>query len=59
MLPWENTRSGLKRGLLLEAELGANPFKYGLVGATDTHTGLTAYEEDNFFGKFPAEEPSA
>lgn len=59
MLPGDYTRSGLKRGLLLQAELGANPFKYGLVGATDTHTGLTAYEEENFFGKFPAEEPSA
>lgn len=58
MLPGDYTRSGLKRGLALEAELGANPFKYGLVGATDTHTGLSAYEEDNFFGKFPTEEPS-
>jgi hypothetical protein len=30
-----------------------------MAGGTDTHNGLTAAEEDNFFGKFPASEPSA
>jgi hypothetical protein len=59
MLPGEYTRSGLKRGLALEAELGVNPFKFGLVGASDTHTGLTTPDNDNFFGKFTAYEPSA
>ncbi len=57
MLPGEYVRSGLQRGLRLESELGANPFKFGLVGATDTHTGLTTPDEDNFFGKFAAYEP--
>ena len=37
MLSGEYVRSGLKRGLALEAELGVNPFKFGLVGASDTH----------------------
>ncbi len=37
MLPGEYARSGLQRGLQLEAELGVNPFKFGLIGATDTH----------------------
>ena len=59
MLPGEYVRSGLKRGLALEAELGINPFKFGLVGASDTHTGLTTPDNDNFFGKFTAYEPTA
>ncbi|PRY20083.1 uncharacterized protein DUF3604 [Aliiruegeria haliotis] len=58
MLPGEYVRSGLGRGLALESELGVNPFKFGLVGASDTHTGLTAPENDNFYGKFTAYEPS-
>jgi hypothetical protein len=58
MLPAEYLRSGLQRGLALEARLGVNPFKFGLVGATDTHTGLTTPDEDNFFGKFTSYEPN-
>jgi hypothetical protein len=58
MLAGEYVRSGLQRGLQLEVELGVNPFKFGLVGATDTHTGLTTPDEDNFFGKFRAYEPN-
>ncbi|MGI1664240.1 DUF3604 domain-containing protein [Palleronia sp. KMU-117] len=58
MLPGEYARSGLQRGLLLERELGVNPFKFGLVGATDTHTGLATFDESNFFGKFVSYEPN-
>ncbi len=58
MLPAEYARSGLLRGLQLEARLGVNPFKFGLEGATDTHTGLSTIDEDNFFGKFTTYEPS-
>ncbi len=58
MLPGEYVRSGLKRGLELDARLGVNPFKFGLVGASDTHTGLTTPDNDNFFGKFTAYEPN-
>ena len=58
MLPGEYARSGLQRGLQLEAELGTNPFKFGLVGASDTHTGLTTTDNDNYFSKFTAYEPS-
>ncbi len=49
----------LKNGLKLEAELGVNPYKFGMVGSTDAHTGLAAVEEDNFFGKTSSSEPSA
>jgi hypothetical protein len=58
MLPGEYARSGLKRGLELEAKLGVNPYKFGLVGASDTHTGLTTPDNDNFFGKFAQYEPN-
>jgi hypothetical protein len=43
----------------MEAELGVNPYKFGLVGSTDAHTGLAAVAEDNFFGKTSSSEPSA
>jgi len=59
MIPGEYARSGLLRGLELEAKLGVNPFKFGLVGASDTHTGLTSPDNDNFFGKFTGYEPLA
>ncbi len=59
MLEFEYVRSALKNGLKLEAELGINPYKFGLVGSTDSHTGLAAVEEDNFFGKVSGVEPSA
>jgi hypothetical protein len=59
MLEFEYVRSALKNGLKMEAELGVNPYKFGLVGSTDSHTGLAAVEEDNFFGKTTSSEPSA
>ncbi|HXV49979.1 MAG TPA: DUF3604 domain-containing protein, partial [Candidatus Binatia bacterium] len=59
MLEFEYARSALKNGLKLEQELGVNPYKFGLIGSTDAHTGLAAVEEDNFFGKTSAHEPDA
>ena len=44
-------RSALLRGLTLEEQLGTNPFKLGFIGSSDSHTGLTNVEEDNFMGK--------
>ncbi|AXI56403.1 hypothetical protein C1J05_19515 [Sulfitobacter sp. JL08] len=58
MLPGEYARSGLKRGLQLESKLGVNPFKFGMVGASDTHVGMTTMENNNFFHKFTTYEPS-
>jgi len=58
MLAGEYAREALKNGLLLQARLGTNPYKFGLVGSTDSHTGLSAIEEDNFFGKHSGAEPS-
>ncbi len=59
MLPKEYAREALKRGLAYEDTLGANPFKFGLLGSTDAHTGLTGETEDNFYGKVAAVEPTA
>lgn len=59
MLAYEYARSGLKLGLKLEAETGINPYKFGLIGSTDAHTGLAAVEEENYFGKTSAMEPNA
>jgi len=58
MLAGEYAREGLKYGLQLEAELGTNPFKFGMVGATDSHTGLSTADDDNNFGKTSAMEPN-
>jgi hypothetical protein len=59
MLQYEYTREALKNGLKMEQKLGVNPFKIGLIGSTDSHTGLTTAEEDNFFGKVTPMEPNA
>src|SRR5262245_10869039 len=59
MLPREYTREAFKRGLAYEAKLGANPFKFGIIGSTDMHTGLATTTEDNFFGKVAILEPTA
>ncbi len=58
MLAAEYAREALKRGLALEARLGTNPYKFGMLGATDSHTGLATAQEDNFFGKHSGVEPS-
>jgi Protein of unknown function (DUF3604) len=57
MLQNEYAREALKNGLALEASLGTNPYKFGMVGSTDSHTGLSTAEEENFFGKHSGVEP--
>ncbi len=49
--PGDYVRSALKTGLALGRSLGVNPFKFGLIGSTDAHTGLSTAEENNFAGK--------
>jgi Protein of unknown function (DUF3604) len=57
MRPHMYARSGLQLGLAQEEKLGVNPFKFGFIGSTDVHNSLTAVEEDNYFAKFPNQEP--
>lgn len=57
MLPREYARQALARGLKYEEEIGANPFKFGLIGSTDSHTSLATVREDNYFGKASIVEP--
>ena len=58
MLPKEYAREALKRGLALEKELGTNPYKFGMVGSTDAHTGIPTTREENNFSKAAFVEPS-
>ena len=57
MLAGEYAREALKNGLAIEKRLGTNPYKFGMVGSTDSHTGLATTQEDNFFGKHSGAEP--
>lgn len=59
MFAGEYVREALKRGLAIEARTGVNPYKFGMIGATDSHTALATGDEDNFFGKHSAVEPRA
>ena len=57
MLKYEYARSALKLGLKLGKELGANPYKFGMNAASDTHTALSTTREENYFGKYKSAEP--
>jgi len=58
MLQYEYARTALQTGLQLQRKLGVNPYKFGMIGSTDSHTGLATAEEENFFGKHSGTEPS-
>ena len=54
----EYARPALKRGLDQQAKLGVNPFKFGLIGSTDSHTSLATADNDDFWGKYTKNAPS-
>ena len=58
MLKGEYAREALKQGFAIEARTGTNPYKFGMVGSTDSHTSLTTADSDNYFGKASNAEPS-
>ncbi len=58
MLKHEYARGALKEGLRHQKNLKVNPYKFGMIGSTDSHNSLVTPEEDNFFGKFVESEPS-
>jgi hypothetical protein len=43
-------RPALGRGLEIEAGIGLNPFRFGLIGSSDFHSGISSTEESNFAG---------
>lgn len=49
--PGDFIRPALRTGLALEKSIGENPYRFGLIGSTDSHTGLASAEEPNFWGK--------
>ena len=55
---FEYVRPALKNGLVLQSQLGINPFKVGMIGSTDAHNSLTTADENNFWGKHALSEPS-
>ena len=50
--PGAFARSGLLRGLTLSGGLGVNPYKFGMIGASDSHTALSSVQETAFLGKY-------
>ncbi len=58
MLAGDYVREALKTGLEFQSSTGTNPYKLGFIGSTDSHTGLSTGDEDNFFGKMGITEPS-
>ena len=58
MLKHEYARSALKLGLEIQDELGVNPYEFGLLGSTDSHTTLSTSDDNNFWGKFKDSEPT-
>ena len=58
MLRYEYARSVLAVGMSLDDQFGTNPYQFGFVGSTDSHTALSTADADNFFGKFPNSEPA-
>jgi Protein of unknown function (DUF3604) len=58
MLPQEYARAALRNGLSLEQQFGSNPYRFGMIGSTDSHTALATAAEDNFFGKHSGVEPN-
>ena len=58
MIKYEYARQALRDGLAMEKKFGTNPYKFGMVGSSDTHTALAAVEEENYIGKHAGTEPS-
>lgn len=60
--PWmqrhQYARPALQLGLEIEQRTGVNPYRFGMIGSTDSHTGMATAEDNNFWGKQPRDMPS-
>lgn len=54
----EYARSALRKGIVAQSTHGANPYRMGFVGSTDTHIAISSAEENNYFGNIAFMEPS-
>jgi hypothetical protein len=50
-------RSALQRGLQVQSKVGVNPYKFGMIGSTDSHTGMSSADENDFMGKLAIDQP--
>ncbi|TIX51499.1 DUF3604 domain-containing protein [Alteraurantiacibacter aquimixticola] len=50
-------RSALQRGLQIQERTGVNPYNFGMIGSTDSHTGLSSVQESDFYGKLVSDIP--
>ncbi|MGX4675959.1 DUF3604 domain-containing protein [SAR92 clade bacterium H246] len=55
---YQYARSALQLGLTQQTTLGVNPFKFGMVGGTDSHTSLASVDDTNFYGVLTLTEPN-
>jgi hypothetical protein len=44
-------REAYLNGLLMEEESGFNPYRFGVIGSSDTHNAAGSFEEDNYWSK--------
>lgn len=49
--PGSYVRDAYLRGLAMEEKGIENPYRFGLIGSSDTHTGAASLEEKDFFSK--------
>jgi hypothetical protein len=57
--PGSYVRNAWQRGLSMEEKDGANPYKFGAIGSSDTHTGAASLQEDKYFGKIGSFDSTA
>lgn len=53
--PHDYVRTALLEGLDIQHKIGVNPYKLGIIGGTDSHTGLTTVKESDFLGQMAAD----
>ena len=49
--PGSYVREAYLNGLVMEAQGGFNPYRFGVIGASDTHNAAGSFEEDNYWSK--------
>lgn len=57
MLEFEYARSALGVGLEIAERTGVNPYRFGMIGSTDSHTSLATADDSYFWGGTADNEP--